>query len=314
MSQSTESYKKVHYELRPAKQVERRMLIDALLSLAVAGFPIQTYKYTGMGSIYFIDFMLFHRFLGITDMLSVEFDTQIPKRIEFNKPFDCVKTKICPIGDVIPTLSKDVSHFLWLDYDSVLTKSHLDDISQSTTFLSKGSILLVTIDVEPPPETEDPQEWKDYFEEEASAFLDPCFKVEDFVKSLLPQRNIEIIANAMKSGIAGRPEVEFIPLFNFIYKDGHEMLTMGGMIGGPEEKRKIRSSILADSKYYRGSFDKPPCIITVPKLTRKERQYLDGFMPTKDGWTPKDFELSKESVEDYRDIYRFCPNYAEMLL
>jgi len=30
MNSPTQSYKKVHYELRPAKQVERRMLIDAL--------------------------------------------------------------------------------------------------------------------------------------------------------------------------------------------------------------------------------------------------------------------------------------------
>ena len=63
MNLPTESYQKVHYELRPAKQVERRMLVDALLGLAVAGFPIQDYQYTGMGSIYFIDFILFHRFL-----------------------------------------------------------------------------------------------------------------------------------------------------------------------------------------------------------------------------------------------------------
>jgi hypothetical protein len=53
MSTPTASYLKVHYELRPAKQVERRMLIDAFQQLAQAGFQIRDYQYTGMGSIYF---------------------------------------------------------------------------------------------------------------------------------------------------------------------------------------------------------------------------------------------------------------------
>ncbi len=317
MNTPTQSYNKVHYELRPAKQVERRMLIDALLALAVAGFPIQDYHYTGMGSIYFIDFMLFHRFLGIKNMLSVEYDSKIEKRVEFNRPFNCVKTRIAPIGEVIPTLSRDIQHLLWLDYDGILCNSHLQDIAAASTFLSRGSILLVTVDVEPPPDLHNPTKWKKYFSDEAEEFLDPALKVEDFAQSMLPQRNIEIIAKAIQSGMAGRVDVEFIPMFNFIYKDGHTMLTMGGMIGTSVEKRNINGSRLAEADYFRKTFDtqkESVCIITVPKLTRKERQYLDSFMPCEDGWVPEEFELSREHVDAYRDIYRFCPNYAEMLL
>src|SRR5438477_10122475 len=106
----SESYLTVHYELRPAKQVERRMLVDALLSLSAAGFPIKHYQYTGMGSIYFIDFMLFHRLIGIKSMLSVEYDINIARRVEFNRPFECVATEIAAIGDVIPRLSRDRQH------------------------------------------------------------------------------------------------------------------------------------------------------------------------------------------------------------
>ena len=102
-------YLKVHYELRPAKQVERRILLDSLLTLSTAGFSVPEYHYTGMGSIYFIDFMLFHRILGIKNMLSVEFDENIRRRVEFNKPFDCIQTRIAAIGDVIPSLSVTTS-------------------------------------------------------------------------------------------------------------------------------------------------------------------------------------------------------------
>ena len=87
MSTPTQSYLKVPYDLRPAKQVERRMLIDAFHRLTSAGFPIADYQYTGMGSIYFVDFILFHKLLGMDKLLSVEFDKDIEKRVKFNAPF-----------------------------------------------------------------------------------------------------------------------------------------------------------------------------------------------------------------------------------
>jgi len=314
MSEPTRSYLKVQYELRPAKQVERRMLVDSLQMLMEAGFQIRSYKYTGMGSIYFIDFMLFHRLLGIKDMLSVEHDHQIARRVEFNRPFELVLTEIAPIGQVIPKLSKDLKHLLWLDYDGVLRNSHLQDISTATTYLSVGSILLITVDIEPPTAEDSPEQWRQHFVEEGLDFFDPALEVKDFAKSKLPQRNIELLAKAINAGLAGRKDAEFIPMFNFVYKDGNQMLTMGGMVGARDEKRKVRASALADSPYFRGDFKTAPCVIDVPRLTRKERQYLDGFMPCQDLWTPKDFELSWDIVRAYRDVYRYCPNYAEMLL
>jgi hypothetical protein len=290
------------------------MIVDALLSLSAAGFPIKHYQYTGMGSIYFIDFMLFHRLIGIKSMLSVEYDTNIARRVQFNRPFDCVDTKIAPIGDIIPTLSPDIRHFLWLDYDDVATAAHLNDVSSAATRLSVGSILLVTIDLEPPTETGKPRDWMKYFETEAGDYFRPSLKVRDFAKSQLPARNIEFIWNAIKSGIVGRTAVRFIPMFNFVYEDGHKMLTMGGMIGTAHEEQLIAASGLAKTDFFRSSFDSDPCFIKVPRLTRKERQYLDGFMPCPDKWRPAEFELSRENVLAYRDIYRFCPTYAELLL
>jgi putative O-methyltransferase len=310
----TESYLTVHYELRPAKQVERRMLVDALLWLSAAGFRIQDYQYTGMGSVYFIDFMLFHRLIGFQNMLSVEHDSKIARRVEFNRPFDCVDTKIEAIGNIIPRLSKDIKHVLWLDYDGVLTNSQLGDIASAASQLSVGSILLITIDVEPPTDNEEPRDWMAYFEEEAGEYFNPAFKVTDFTQSQLPRRNADFIWNAIKSGMAGRTGTEFIPMFNFVYEDGHQMLTMGGMIGTAAEKDRITESALAKADYFRRTFEEEPCLIKVPRLTRKERQYLDGFMPCPDDWLPPDFELSTENVLAYRQIYRFCPTYAELLL
>ena len=55
MREPTESYLEVNYALRPSKEVERRMIIDALHILSCAGLPIRDYQYTGLGSFYYVD-------------------------------------------------------------------------------------------------------------------------------------------------------------------------------------------------------------------------------------------------------------------
>jgi hypothetical protein len=160
-------------------------------------------------------------------------------------------------------------------------------IMNSTIF-----VLIVTVDIEPPTANDNPDEWRQYFAAEVREYLDPSLEIKAFAKSELPQRNVELIAKAIKAGITGRTGVEFLPLFNFLYQDGHQMLTMGGMVGSAVEKRKIKGSGLADVSYFRDNFDNKPCIIKVPRLTRKERQHLDSFMPCKDSWKPEEFEIS----------------------
>jgi len=92
------------------------------------------------------------------------------------------------------------------------------------------------------------------------------------------------------------------------------MLSMGGMIGGRTEKRQLRSSTLDGTMYYRDDFDSPPFEITIPRLTRKERMYLDREMPCTAGWVPKDFDLDAEQARRYKEIYRFLPAFAELLV
>src|SRR5690242_16553128 len=122
MSAPRNSFLTVHYELRLAKQVERRMIIDALRMISLAGFPIDDYQYTGLGSIFFVDFILFHKFLGITDMVNAEHSSS-QRRVVFNQPYDFIRTEFAQIGDVIPSLSADKKHLLWLDYDDILRRT-----------------------------------------------------------------------------------------------------------------------------------------------------------------------------------------------
>jgi hypothetical protein len=310
----SESYLKVAYDIRPAKQIERRMLIDGLQRLGLAGFQIADYQYTGFGSVYFVDFILFYKLLGITRLLNVEYSNKIKKRIRFNRPYKQIDLAFKPIADVIPTLSPDLHHLLWLDYDNVLNASQLIDINLAGTYLSVGSLLLITVDVEPPGlPTDGPQQWFDYFRGEAEQYLGEFNSVSEFAESRLTQINVQILSRAIKAGLAGRG-VSFVPVFNFLYADGHKMLTMGGIIASDNERRQIQASTLFKTVYARRDFNKPPYEIRVPRLTRKERIHLDCAMPSSKAWRPSEFELRDEDVLAYREIHRFFPAYAELLL
>src|SRR5262245_44105859 len=214
----TESYLKVQYDLRPAKQVERRMLIDAFHMLTMANFPIRDYQYTGFGSIYFVDFILFHKLLGIRRMVSIEHSEKVGDRVKFNKPYAFVDVVMGSASDVIPILSPDRKHLLWLDYDDVLSASHIVDIRLASTYLSPGSLLLVTLDVEPPGNEQDgPEEWMEHFHEEAGDLAASFADTRDFRESNLIRINVQIIERAIKSGLTGRRDAEFFPFFNFLY-------------------------------------------------------------------------------------------------
>ena len=85
------SYEKIDYRLRPAKGVERKMLANAFWRLA-AFDKIERYRYIGMGSVYFNDFILFHKVLGIKKLISIEGEDnpEKQKRFKLNKPFRCI--------------------------------------------------------------------------------------------------------------------------------------------------------------------------------------------------------------------------------
>lgn len=268
-----------------------------------------------MGSFYFVDFILFHKYLGISDMLSVEHSIDVQKRVEFNKPFDFVKIEFGEIGDFIDGLSKDKKHILWLDYDSVISESITLDLINALGHLSPSSIILLTLDVEPPSTEENTVErWKEYYFREVGSYIGLNNDKKHFAKSKLLKLNVNIIKNVISSAIKSRENLSFFPLFNFAYADGHKMITLGGMIGSKSNGLKLKSLDNHGAGYLRQSFDQDPYVIRVPKITKKERLYLDSAMPCSNDWSPEEFEFSPEDVKDYKEIYRYYPNYAELLL
>ena len=312
MTSAASSSLRVPYDLRQAKQVERRMIVDLLQRLMQGGFRIREYQYTGLGSIYFVDFILFHRILGINRLWSAEYDTGITKRVEFNRPFSHITVFMEPIGDVIPKLDRDLKHILWLDYDYGISKSIVADAALAAYSLSPGSMLLITVDVEPPTPIALPAESLEHYRDEAGGFFDLEWKEEYFTPSQLGPSASRILFNAIANGAAGRPSTRFLPLLNLTYRDGHRMITVGGILAGPKEQTALMGCDLQSATYLRLNAGDPPFEIKVPSMTRRERLYLDRNMPCVRGWLPAEFEMNQDEVDNYAKIYRYLPTFAEL--
>ena len=228
------------------------MIVDSFQRLQQAGFSITDYQYTGFGAIYFVDFILFHKLLGMSKLLSLERASSLAKRMDFNKPFKCVEVQMVPASSAIPSLSRDVRHIVWLDYDGVIHRDFLSDIQSAITVLPTGSILLVTVDVEPPedqdyrevePEFDSsstvmgPRQWKEYFEFHASTYLKLGLKENDFGKAQLRARTAEILkASFTRSIVAAQIGVPSDVQFHL--EDSHWMLSMG-QDPGPWESGRV---------------------------------------------------------------------------
>src|SRR6266850_2999919 len=139
------SYTRINYSVRPNKNVQRKLIAELCNGLR-PDFPIGEYRYVGMGSMWFSDFVLMHKGLSIADMISIEKDD--PKRAEFNKPYKCISVKAGTTSEILPELNWRKRSIVWLDYDYEITPNVLSDLDFLAQHVSSGSLIIATNDAE----------------------------------------------------------------------------------------------------------------------------------------------------------------------
>lgn len=305
---------KVPYDLRPCKQIERRMMLHALQGLQEVGFPVSRYQYTGFGSIFFVDFVLIRKLLGIYDMQSIELNPELESRVRYNVPNSDINIEIGDVGNYIPHLAVDKQHFLWLDYDDVFQAYMVEHLVEASKILSPGSIIMVTVDVDYDSlDCPTNAVWFNHFKDEAGEFMPAGMDKDNFTPDDIPLAVSQIFA-AIMSKISYRPNISFLPMFNFVYADGHEMQTLGGMICDAGARALINRYSWSQFNFLRREFAQEPYRIKMPVLTRKERLFLDTHLPADGAWEPTAFNLKKEQLDQYKAVYKYSPMYAELLL
>ena len=323
----TPSYRKINYRVRPAKSIERKMLCDTFLRLSFFE-PVENYRYVGFGSTAFVDFILFHKILGIKDMTSIEKRKKDKARFEFNNPFDCIRVKYGDSNDVLPSLTWDLKTIVWLDYDGPLTSSVLKDIAYVSRNLVSGSMLVVTVNVmpdslpDPRPSTEENvQNYRlERFKERVGGNkMPPNLKGKNLEGSEMATTCGKVILNEIEQKLRNRnglrlPEhkVEYNPLFNFCYQDGAKVLTVGGIFYEAHDEEKLQQCKFENLEFVKS--DETFYKIEVPNLTHRERLYLDKILPHGSSDDGKQIGLTDKDINNYKRLYRYFTTFAEIEL
>lgn len=307
------SYKSVNYTLRPAKTIERKMLVEAIQRLSVFG-QVSSYRYVGFGSIYYADFKLFHRQTGIHNMLSIEKNTNEAVRFEFNKPFRCIKIKFGHSDAILPTLPWNVKTILWLDYDGSLNKNCLSDIATFCAKCPAGSVLIVTINASFDKTS------GDFFDRFVDAIGKENLPFEITKKDMQGDGAAKVIRTVIINNIAktlnGRNgiltkqnKINFKQLFNFVYADGARMVTVGGLLWKNSQADIIKHDPWLGLHYIRE--DEEQYVINAPHLTLREVQYLESHLPIGASRNIKNDPIPESERNQYEKIYRYYPTFTE---
>lgn len=327
------SYRQINYSLRPAKTIERKMMCDALHRLYPFG-KIETYRYVGFGSIYFSDFQLFHRVLGMDDMLSIEKDASAKACFEFNKPFKCVRIDCRTASEVLPELDWQIKTIAWLDYESKLDETVLSDVVSVCAKACSGSVLVISFnanaEINPDEDTR-----KKYTEDTGLTFDLDAYRLRENRKRLgdnLPSEVSgselrgaglasiyrRIIHSSLEEALSARngvlpPGKKLInrQIFNFNYNDGARMLTIGWIFFEANDQDKFDACSFHELNFVR--FGEEPYTIKVPCLTIKEMRHLNAQLPKAafDEISIPGAPLS--DIKHYAELYRYFPTFAEAI-
>lgn len=309
----------INYQVRPNKNVERKLFIEMFRRLDHR-LNFGEYRYIGMGGLWFADFTLIHRELGLTDLISIEM--RQPQRAQFNRPFECVQVEPGETSSVLPRLDLGSRPaIIWLDYDSDLSGPALRDIATLTNEAATSSICIVTVqadvrqvDKQKSPEGEDFSrlEALEYY---AGDFVPLGLKNAEITRSSFTSLVSNILLNAFTHGVTttGRG-VKFQQLLNIAYKDGTTMVTVGGLLYDAADE-PIPLNQRGQMPFWPPSTE--PFWIRVPLLTVREKAALDQLMPASQPPTAEfiheklGFELSNKKLAAYHTFYRQYPMFAE---
>lgn len=323
MAQPTDSFKQFHYGLRPSKQVERKTMIEVLLRLSKAGYDISRYTYLGFGSVYYVDFVMFHKYLFIENMVCVEWG-EVPKRMKFNKPFKFIKLRMGAISKYIPNIRHTKKYLVWLDYDRSLDLEMLRDIDGCMNRIGPQSIFIITIDgrpklpkdlfdVENMAATERERLTAETYREWFGKYIDEEITLDTITRSHVAPLFYEVVAERVRQTLSMRGGgLRFYQIFNCIYQNGAPMFTLGGVIGTDEDEHALQNCGILTHKFVRTGSE---CLeISLPPLTIREKQWLDSRLDGKLKVTNLQFELEEELLNSYRKFYKEYPTYVEGLL
>lgn len=311
------SFDVVNYSLRPSKSIQRQIVFEAVRMLQ-AKLDLERMAYVGFGSIWFSDFLLAHKNLGVENLHSIEADDIGFVRAKYNAPFATVAVHHGISNEILRELVADDElrarpWMVWFDYDYAFDESVRDDVRMLIESAPINSVILITFSGS---------------EMKYGAAPDRPKRLQDLFGSLVPEdlakrackdeRMQETLADFgldfMRTVAAetSRPG-GFVPAFRLLYKDQSPMVTVGGVL--PAKGAAATAGDVVRGEQWPAKPSRP---IVAPHLTIREASALQALLPCAESLSRADvqalgFDLADAQIESFQDYYRHYPAFAQVL-
>ncbi|MCX6049953.1 MAG: hypothetical protein NT075_33055 [Chloroflexi bacterium] len=330
----------VSYNLRPNKFVERQLFIE-LLRILYANDSPESYAYISMGGLQLEDHKLVHHQLGLKTLISIEADSVIHKRQEFNRRPHFVECRNEKTGDFITNFDAFIENhpdkrlIIWFDYAAA--NKRIDQIIEYRSLLSKltsGDTLKITINANPATLGE-----RRYGESSDDMLIRRTKKLEEQLHDYLPSPDIisdqvtgtglplilcQVIRRASLLAFNSNRTLQPVPVSIFCYQDEqHQMLTSTVNIVETAKVEEFKSNLSKKGWEFLPKDWTDITRIKVPNLSVKERLHLEQklFSDTNakiHSDLPFRFDAdeveSLKTLEEYARHYRRYPSYFQVIL
>lgn len=311
------SFNVINYSLRPSKSIQRQIVFDGVRQLQ-AQLCLEDMIYVGFGSVWFTDFVMAHKYLGIRDMVSIEGHEIGFRRAVFNTPFATVKVVHGYSGKVLPELLEDDDlrgrpWLLWLDYDYALDEAVRDDLRTVIENAPANSMLLVTFNGNEMGYGKAPDRPERLREILGAVVPDDLPKnscKDDRMQATLADLTLNFLTSIAAD--MARPG-GFVPAFRLIYQDGTPMVTIGGVLPSKGAAR-VASDAIAHACWP----CRPTAPIKAPNLTLREAAVLQAQLPCDQPLSRPlvqalGFDLEDYEIEAFQTYYRQYPSFAQIV-
>ena len=311
------SFYSVNYSLRPSKSIQRQIVFDGVREVQRA-MEVQESVYIGLGSVWFVDFVMAHKVLGIEAMVSIEEHEVGHARACFNSPYATVDVRHGLSSDVLPKLFVDgelsgCPWVIWLDFDGSFDDDVKHDVRSVIEECPENSVFVITFNAEERMYgriKQRLQNLRQLFEDVVPDELSVAACGEDRMQDTLAKLSMDFMKSIAAE--ARRPG-GFVPAFRLIYGDGASMVTVGGVLPAKE-----RSTMVEEIVGGTGWRCRPDRRIEAPLLTIREAMALQSQLPNSKGLSREvvrslGFDLEEEQIEVYQRYYREYPSFAQIV-
>lgn len=311
------SARSVTYDLRPAKQTERRIMLDLVSYAESCGLNTSDYRYVGMGANRFYDYLLLHRYLGLRKMVSLEHDEEMHRRAELNVPYDFIDVVNVSTTEFMAEDIYEGNTIYWFDYDDAVNQDILQDVLALATHVNPGDFVFVTVPGVHPrairklSSTQRADWFAETFGDLAGGISMADCEDNSFFRSVH-----KLLCTSIVNAFAP-VDVVFSPLCQIVYNDGIRMVTVGGPCFTENDSDRIVERCRRELPFLETQDGRPYRIPNL-SLTDRERFIFDrastGRKNSKEANVLRSIGFTDDQIQQYRELLRYVPRYVETIV